>query len=106
MKEPYRKGSSDSILASSLAGDIVRCRLKRRTEASVGGAIELRKTGRSGRRLHPEQEEGNTAAALFASGCPVLRSLRTSARRETTCTRTGRSPARLGFAIKAGPRRP
>jgi len=26
----YRKGSSESILASSLAGDIVRCRVKRR----------------------------------------------------------------------------
>ena len=30
MQEPYRKGSSESILASSLAGDIVRCLLKRR----------------------------------------------------------------------------
>jgi hypothetical protein len=30
MKEPYRKGSSESILVSSLAGDIARCRLKRR----------------------------------------------------------------------------
>jgi hypothetical protein len=29
MKEPYRKGDSESILASSLAGDIVRYRLKR-----------------------------------------------------------------------------
>src|ERR1035441_7057562 len=106
MKEPYRKGSSDSILASSLAGDIVRCLLERRPEASVGGAIELRKTGRSGRRLHPEKEEGNTAAALFASGCPVLRSRRTRARCETTCTRTGRSPARLGVTTKAGPQRP
>jgi len=27
---PYRKGDSDSILASSLAGGTVRCRLKRR----------------------------------------------------------------------------
>jgi hypothetical protein len=42
MQEPYRKGSSESILASSLAGDIVRCFLKRRPEAPVGGAIELR----------------------------------------------------------------
>ena len=38
----YRKGSSESILASNLAGDTVRCFLKRRPEASVGGAIELR----------------------------------------------------------------
>ena len=43
MKEPYRKGASDSILTSSLAGDIARCHSKRRPEASVGGVIELRK---------------------------------------------------------------
>ena len=38
----YRKGSSESILTSSLAGDIARCFLKRRQRHSVGGAIELR----------------------------------------------------------------
>ncbi len=40
----------------------------------MGRAIELRKAGRSGCRLPSELEEGNTAAALNASGCPVLRS--------------------------------
>jgi hypothetical protein len=30
MKESYKEGDSDSILALSLAGDIARCRLKRR----------------------------------------------------------------------------
>src|SRR5258708_8074197 len=30
MKEPYRKGESDSILTLSLAGDAARCRSKRR----------------------------------------------------------------------------
>ncbi len=34
---PCRKGSSESILTSSLAGVIVRWRLKRRTEALVAG---------------------------------------------------------------------
>jgi hypothetical protein len=34
----------------------------------------------SGCRLASEMEEGNTAAALNASGCPVLRSLRTRVR--------------------------
>jgi hypothetical protein len=48
----------------------------------VGGVIELRKAGRTGCRLPSEMEEGNTAAALFASGCPVLRSLRARARQE------------------------
>jgi hypothetical protein len=28
MKEPYRKGNSESILASSLAGGIARCPLE------------------------------------------------------------------------------
>jgi hypothetical protein len=37
----------------------------------VGGAIELRKARRSG----SEEEEGNTAATLIASGLSVLRSL-------------------------------
>jgi hypothetical protein len=46
MKEPYRKGNSESILASSLAGVIVRWHLKRRTEVLVGGVIELRKVAR------------------------------------------------------------
>jgi hypothetical protein len=45
---------SDSILTSTLAGGIVRCRLKRRPEALVGGVIEFRKTGRSGYLLHDE----------------------------------------------------
>ena len=48
---------------------------------TTGGlGIELRKAGRSGCRLPSVVEEGNTAAALHASGCPVLRSLRTRAR--------------------------
>src|ERR1700680_3664372 len=97
MQEPYRKGSSESILTSSLAGDTARCFLKRRPEASVGGAIELRKARRSGCRLHSEEVECNTGATLITSGLSVLRSLRARARRETTCTRTGRSPARLGL---------
>jgi len=71
---------SDSILTSSLAGGIVRCCLKRRPEALVGGVIELRKARRTACRLHSEEEECNTAAAILASGCPVPRSLRTRAR--------------------------
>ena len=51
-------------------------------------------------------EEGDTTTTPNASGLSVLRSLRTRARRETTCPRTGRSPVRLGLMIKVGPRRP
>jgi len=79
MKEP-RKGDRDSILASSLAGEIARSRLKPR-QRSVGLAIELRKA-----RLDqdadsvPVREEGNTTTSIIASGRSVLRSLRTRAR--------------------------
>jgi len=61
-KSPTGKENSDSILASSLAGDCVSCPLKRRPEVPVGRAIELRKADGSGRRLLSEMEEGNTAA--------------------------------------------
>jgi len=75
-KSPTGKENSDSILASSLAGYIARCLLKRRPEVPVGRALELRKADGSGCRLPSEMEEGNTAATLLASGCSVLRSLK------------------------------
>jgi hypothetical protein len=43
MKEPYRKGSSESILASSLAGDIARYRLKRRQRYWWAGLLSFEK---------------------------------------------------------------
>jgi hypothetical protein len=43
MKEPYRKGSSESILASSLAGDIARCGLKRRQGYWWAGLLSFEK---------------------------------------------------------------
>ena len=43
MKEPYRKGSSESILASSLAGDIARCRPKRRQRYRWAGLLSFEK---------------------------------------------------------------
>src|SRR5215472_7954080 len=61
-KSPTGKENSDSILASSLAGDTARCLVKRRPEVPVGRAIELRKADGSGCRLFSEMEEGNTAA--------------------------------------------
>src|SRR5271166_2987719 len=39
MQEPYRKGNSESILASSLAGDIARCFLKRRQRHRWAGLL-------------------------------------------------------------------
>jgi hypothetical protein len=43
MKEPYRKGDSESILASSLAGDIARYRLKRRQRYRWAGLLSFEK---------------------------------------------------------------
>jgi hypothetical protein len=43
MKELYRKGDSDSILASSLAGEIARSRLKRRQRYRWAGLLSFEK---------------------------------------------------------------
>jgi len=43
MQEPYRKGSSESILTSSLAGDIARCFLKRRQRHRWAGPLSCEK---------------------------------------------------------------
>src|ERR1035437_5041377 len=43
MQEPYRKGSSESILTSSLAGDIARCLLKRRQRHRWAGPLSCEK---------------------------------------------------------------
>jgi hypothetical protein len=43
MKESYKKGDSDSILAPSLAGDIARCRLKRRQGYQWAGLLSFEK---------------------------------------------------------------
>src|SRR6267142_1686662 len=43
MQEPYRKGSSESILTSSLAGDIARCLLKRRQRHRWAGLLSCEK---------------------------------------------------------------
>ena len=44
MKESYKKGESESILAPSLAADIARCSVKRRQGYRWAWVIELRKT--------------------------------------------------------------
>jgi hypothetical protein len=45
MKKPYRKGNSESILASSLAWDIVRCLVKRRQRYQWAGLLSFEKSG-------------------------------------------------------------
>ena len=51
MKSPTGKENSESILASSLAGGIVRCHLKRRQRYQWAGLLSFRKAEGSGRRL-------------------------------------------------------
>jgi hypothetical protein len=43
MKEPYRKGNSESILASSLAGDTASFFLKRRQRYRWAGLLSFEK---------------------------------------------------------------
>jgi hypothetical protein len=66
MKESYKKGESESILAPSLAADIARCPWKRRQGYRWAWAIELRKTLIGA--LNPISDgEGNMA------GCGIAR---------------------------------
>jgi hypothetical protein len=53
MKESYKKGDSDSILALSLAGGITRCRLKRRQGYRWAGLLSF-ENAKAGRRLSPD----------------------------------------------------
>ena len=62
MKESYRKGASDSILALSLAGGIGRCRLKRRQGYRWAGRLSFEKRNIRTPTLSCE-EEGNTAVS-------------------------------------------
>ena len=71
-----QEGSSESILALSLARDIARCLVRRRPDLPVGGAIELRKADGSGCRLTPFREGGRQHRVVVS----ILRSLRTRAR--------------------------
>ena len=65
MKEPYRKGDSDSILASSLAGEIARSRVKRRQRYRWVGLLSFEKPVLDqGADSVPVREEGNTATTL------------------------------------------
>ena len=61
MKESYKEGDSDSILALSLAGDIARCRLKRRQGYRWAGLVSF-KNAKPGRRLSPDRRK---ATRLF-----------------------------------------
>ena len=61
MKEPYRKGSSESILASSLAGETARCRLKRRQRHRWAGLLSFEKPVWNRTPTPFRREEGHTS---------------------------------------------
>jgi hypothetical protein len=79
MRESYKKGESESILAPSLAVVAGRRQSKRRQGYRWAWVIELRKTLIGA--LNPiSVGEGNTAGRESASDWSALRSLRTQAR--------------------------
>src|SRR5258706_5956064 len=77
MQEPYRKGSSESILTSSLAGNIVRCFLKRRQRHRWAGRLSCEK---------PVDLDADCTSNCQpqANNCILSESIRTS--RESICS--------------------
>src|ERR1700686_1116444 len=88
MQEPYRKGSSESILTSSLAGDIARCLLKRRQRHRWAGRLSCEKpvdqdadfipSGRKAENGHwqianPAASESARLRIENRRGCRILR---------------------------------
>src|SRR5229473_4465518 len=75
MKEPYRKGDSESILASSLAGDIARYRLKRRQRYQWAGLLSFEKPKEQDADSIPRggRQHGNhVTREWIARSCVVL----------------------------------
>src|SRR6266850_3793238 len=75
MKEPYRKGNSESILASSLAGDTARYRLKRRQRYRWAGLLSFEKPMEQDADSIPSggrQHDNHTKREWIARSCVVL----------------------------------
>ena len=80
MKESYKKGASDSILALSLAGGIARGRLKRRQGYRWAGLLSFEKQQIQDADSLLIGGRHHGCFAIIASEQSVLRSLRTHAR--------------------------
>src|ERR1035437_5809460 len=75
MKESYEEGDSDSILALSLAGDIARCRPKRRQGYRWAGLLRVEEPA------HAEKQHAREPGDLWsASGRKATRSVREGAK--------------------------
>src|SRR5258708_21444616 len=75
MKEPYRKGSSEYILASSLAGDIARYHLKRRQRYWWDGLLSFEKPMEQDADSIPSggrQHDNHVNRELIVRSCVVL----------------------------------
>src|SRR5258708_28991029 len=69
MQEPYRKGSSESILTSSLAGDIARCFLKRRQRHRWAGLLSCEKPVDQGADSIPSRRKAIRQPRTCAKPC-------------------------------------
>src|SRR6516162_7256563 len=76
MQEPYRKGSSESILTSSLAGVIARLRLKRRQRHRWAGRLSCEKPVDQDADLIPSRGKATRRTAVMhvleKSDCAVI----------------------------------
>src|SRR5229473_1037811 len=82
MQEPYRKGSSESILTSSLARDIARCFLKRRQRHRWAGLLSCEKPVDQEADSIPSRRKATRQPRKSGVAVSVLRSLRTRRTRE------------------------
>ena len=80
MKESYKKGESESILAPSLAGVVARRQSKRRQGYRWAWVIELRKTLNWDAEPYFRRGKQHGRSRQIASDRLALRSLRTPAR--------------------------
>src|SRR6202521_6458729 len=92
MQEPHKKGSSESILTSSLAGDIARCFSKRRQRHRWAGLLSCEKPEDQGADSIPSRRRAIRQPRKSRVAVSVLRSLRTRALFFLKYTRTPKSP--------------
>jgi hypothetical protein len=93
MQQPHTKGSSEPILTSSHAPAVVTSRVKRSTEAQMGGVLSREITAPGRRRCALKRQAtraGTLTRVLVRQSAAGRRCSILWARRETFCTRTGR----------------
>ena len=103
MQNSHEKGLATRS-APSFALDTARCPAKRKQGHSWAGYGAPKNCNQDADALN--LAEGHMTGGASASPWSVLRSRRPQTRLETSCTRTGRPPGRLGpKRVETGPRR-